>query len=76
VLQIKSREINKEEYDPFFIAVAYTYAGDKDKALIWLERAFDERSFGITYLGVDPTFDSLRSFPHFQNLVQGMRQTQ
>jgi hypothetical protein len=52
------------------MAVAYMYAGDKDKALIWLERAFDERSFGITYLGVDPTFDSLRSYPRFQNLVQ------
>jgi TolB-like protein/DNA-binding winged helix-turn-helix (wHTH) protein len=76
VLQIANREINKEKYDPFFMAVAYTYAGDKDKALIWLERAFDERSFGITYLGVDPTFDSLRSFPRFQNLVQRVRQPQ
>jgi len=76
VLQITNREINKEKYDPFFMAVAYTYAGDKDKALIWLERAFDERSFGITYIGVDPTFDSLRSFPRFQYLVQRMRQPQ
>jgi tetratricopeptide (TPR) repeat protein len=76
VLQITNREINKEKYDPFFMAVAYTYAGDKDKALIWLERAFDERSFGITYLGVDPTFDSLRSFPRFQDLVQRVRQPQ
>jgi TolB-like protein/DNA-binding winged helix-turn-helix (wHTH) protein/Tfp pilus assembly protein PilF len=76
VLQIKNRDINKEKNDPFFMAVAYTYAGDKDKALIWLERAFDERSFGITYLGVDPTFDSLRSYPRFQNLVQRMRQPQ
>jgi TolB-like protein/DNA-binding winged helix-turn-helix (wHTH) protein len=76
VLQIENRDINKEKYDPFFMAAAYTYAGDKDKALICLERAFDERSFGITYLGVDPTFDSLRSYPRFQNLVQRMRQPQ
>jgi hypothetical protein len=48
VLQIENRDINKEKCDPFFMAVAYTYAGDKDKALISLERAFHERSFGIT----------------------------
>ena len=76
VLQIENRDVNKETCDPFFMAVAYTHAGDKDRALIWLERAFDERSFGITYLGVDPTFDSLRSYPRFQNLVQRMRQPQ
>jgi hypothetical protein len=76
VLQMKNQDINKENYDPFFMAVACTYAGDKDKALIWLERAFDERSFGITYIGIDPTFDSLRSYPCFQNLVQRVRQPQ
>jgi len=76
VLQIENRDINKEKSDPFFMAVAYTYAGDKDKALISLERAFDERSFGITYLGVNPTFDSLHAYPRFQNLVQRMRQPQ
>jgi hypothetical protein len=51
------------------IATVYTYAGDNHKALNWLERSFDERTFGTAWLLVDPTFDSLRSEPRFQNLL-------
>jgi len=55
--------------DPWMLAVAFVSTGDNDKALLWLGKAIDARCFGITYLRVDPTFDSLRSDSRFQNLL-------
>lgn len=56
----------------FFIAQAYTYAGDDDRALTWLERALELRSFGIIYVAVDPVFDRLHSNQRFHVLLRRM----
>jgi TolB-like protein/DNA-binding winged helix-turn-helix (wHTH) protein/tetratricopeptide (TPR) repeat protein len=69
--QFASKDDQKQ--DPFGTASAYTYAGRKDKALTWLERAFDERSFGIAWLAVDPSFDSLHSESRYQILAAKLR---
>jgi TolB-like protein/DNA-binding winged helix-turn-helix (wHTH) protein/Tfp pilus assembly protein PilF len=69
-LQFLGEDIDGGEKDPFSAAVAYTYAGNTDKALTWLERAFEARAYGITYMGVDPTFDRLRSDPRFVLLLR------
>ena len=65
-----SKKDDRNDVDPMSIAVAYTYADNTDKALMWLERAFEARAYGITYLGVDPTFDRLRSDPRFVLLLR------
>lgn len=57
---------------PCDVAMFYAGLGDKDKALAWLERAFDEQSPCLVVLKVDPLFDSLRSDPRFQDLVRRM----
>ena len=69
-LRTDSPEVDREKHNGFLVARAYTYAGDKDKAITWLERAFETRSFGIAYVRSDPTFDSLRSDVRFQKLLQ------
>ena len=75
-LRTYNPEIGKKNHpSPLLVAIAYTYAGDEDKAFLWLDRAFDERSFGIAYLRVDPTFDSLHSDVRFQNLLRRMPTT-
>jgi TolB-like protein/DNA-binding winged helix-turn-helix (wHTH) protein len=56
--------------DSWDAAVAYTSAGNNDKALFWLTKSADARCFGITFLGVDPTFDRLRSDPRFVSLLR------
>ena len=44
--------------------------GDKEQALAWLERAYDQHSNILTTLKVDPAFDSLRSEPRFQEVLR------
>jgi TolB-like protein len=50
----------------------YARLGDKEKALEWLERTYDERGTLGTLMNVDPAFDSLRSDPRFRDLVRRM----
>ncbi len=42
------------------IALIYTGLRDKERAMEWLEKAFEDRSWGMTPLKVDPRFDPLR----------------
>jgi tetratricopeptide (TPR) repeat protein len=49
------------------IAMVYTALGDKNQAMAWLEKGYQER-FNPGVL-VRPCFDQLRSDPRFQNLV-------
>lgn len=50
--------------------IALVYAGLKDNkaAFDWLEKAYQARDKGLTYLKVDPCLDPLRSDPRFANL--------
>jgi TolB-like protein/DNA-binding winged helix-turn-helix (wHTH) protein len=56
--------------EPFDAAVSYAYAGNTDMALRSLEKAVEARCYGITYLGVNPIFDELRSDPRFVSLLR------
>ena len=55
---------------PYWMATLYVGLGDKDQAFAWLEKAYEERSGGLIWLGVDPRLDSLRSDPRFSDLVR------
>ena len=48
----------------------HTGLGEKDRALEWWEKAYEERSWLILYLKTDPFFDSLRSEPRFNDLLR------
>jgi TolB-like protein/tRNA A-37 threonylcarbamoyl transferase component Bud32 len=58
---------------PTTIAAYYARAGQKDRALDWLERAYQERDTILVYLNVTPIWDSLRSDPRFQDLLRRMK---
>jgi tetratricopeptide (TPR) repeat protein len=56
---------------PYMIATIYAGLGEKDKALAFLERAYQERSLDISWhLKADLRIDNLRSDPRFQDLVR------
>ena len=66
-------ELAKSRYVPaFYVAAIHTGLGNKDEALQWLEKAAEERSDGLAFLGVDPAADSLRPDPRFQALLRRM----
>ena len=44
--------------------------GDKQSALEWLEKGFQERDDQMINLKVEPVFDPLRTDPRFQDLVR------
>jgi tetratricopeptide (TPR) repeat protein len=52
--------------------IIYAALGDKDKAIEWLEKAYAERGYYLTYAKVDPAFDPLRSDPRFTDLLRRM----
>jgi tetratricopeptide (TPR) repeat protein len=54
---------------PGSIAAVFASLGDAQNALAWLEKAFDERSNIIAYLGSDPDYVWLRSDPRFAALL-------
>ena len=54
----------------FYNAMVYAGLGDKDQAFLWLDKAYEEHAYRMTYLLVDPAFDSLRSDSRFDLLLQ------
>ena len=56
----------------FGIAGMYAFAGDKNLALRWLEKAYQDGDSTMVYLKVDPSFDVLRDDPRFQTLLRKM----
>jgi TolB-like protein/DNA-binding winged helix-turn-helix (wHTH) protein/Tfp pilus assembly protein PilF len=64
-------EINERRYvTPAAVAYVYIGLGDKDRAFVWLEKAYQERSNYIAWLKVNPIVDSLRPDPRFADLVR------
>ncbi len=67
----KLDNLSKQKYVlPEPMAAIYADLGEKDKALEWLAKGFDDRS--IIKIKVDPTLDSLRSDPRFADLLRRM----
>jgi tetratricopeptide (TPR) repeat protein len=64
-------ELAKEKYvAPYFLAGIYVGLGKNDRALEYLEIAYEEHSHWLTYLHMDPGMDALRDSPHFQDLLR------
>jgi tetratricopeptide (TPR) repeat protein len=57
---------------PVSVAQFYVHAGEKERALEWLERAYQARDPNLPYLGL-PDWDSVRGDPRFKDLLRRMR---
>src|SRR6266446_2721251 len=67
-------EISKHGYvSPFSVAEGYMRLGQREKALEWLEKAYEEHDSGLVSIGVEPMFDSIRSEPRFKEIVRRMK---
>jgi hypothetical protein len=53
-------------------AFLYTHVGDHERAIQYLERAYEERVGDMLFIRAEPSFDPLRGDPRFQELVRRM----
>jgi adenylate cyclase len=57
---------------PWQIATLYTRAANKDKALEWLERAYEEHDPNMPYISADPIFDEISADLRFLKILEDM----
>ncbi len=55
------------------VAEVYAYRGEYDKALDWLERAYQQHDSGVTYLKDDNLFNNLHRNPRYIQLLEKMK---
>ena len=48
----------------------YVGLDEKDEAFAWLEKAYQERSWWLVWIKMDPKVDSLRSDARFTDLMR------
>jgi serine/threonine-protein kinase len=61
-----------ETQNLFFIAGIHAALGNRDKAFAALDRAFQQHSFFLVFLDVNPAFQPLRGDPRFAALLKRM----
>ena len=71
IIETLQRVAKRKYVSPYDFAVVYAGLEDRENALFWLERAYDDRCGWLAlWLNVDPRFNSLRTDPRFQKLLR------
>jgi serine/threonine-protein kinase len=69
--------ISRERYvPPYAWALVHLGLEQKDLALEWLERSYQDRDVHLVFLPVDPKWDSVRGDGRFQALLERCRFSQ
>jgi hypothetical protein len=61
-----------EFVSPAEIAILYFTLEDKDKGFMWLEKAFEQLDYNLTFLKTNPFYDNIRSDPRFKAILKKM----
>jgi tetratricopeptide (TPR) repeat protein len=69
VLAELERLASRKYVSPFELAIAYDAAGDAERAIAYLEKAFEERSSGFAYFA-KKKFKTVQSHPRFAILLR------
>lgn len=65
------KALSAERYiPPSHFAMVHSALGEKDEAIAWLEKGYEERDPAMSSLKIDPIWDSLRSDPRFVALLE------
>jgi serine/threonine protein kinase/Tfp pilus assembly protein PilF len=66
-------ELSEQRYvSPYHIAYVYTGLGEPDRAMDYLERAYEERAGSVYGIKGSFLFETLHSYPRFQALLRKM----
>ena len=69
-VELALAQANRKPVQAFFLAWFYTRLGEKDLAIEWLQKAYEERNMSLIELYTDPSWDSLRPDPRFADLLR------
>ena len=65
------QDVSTKRYvSPYGMAQIYAALNDKEQTYKWLETGYRDRAVWMSYLAVDPVFDSVRSEDRFQDLLR------
>lgn len=68
------KELSRRAYvAPYVFALVHAGLGEKNRALVWLEKAVEERDAYAVWIKREPRFDSLRSSGRFDDLLRRLR---
>ncbi len=70
VLDQLAKMSETDHVTPYNVATIYSALGDNDDAIAQLEKAYEERSWYLMFLAVDPQLDTLRADARFKDLVK------
>jgi serine/threonine-protein kinase len=69
IYELKDKR-RREYLRPYILAEDYAALGEKNEAMDWLEKAYEERDDWINWIKVDPNLDVLRLEPRFTALLR------
>jgi len=70
ILALLKKTMSERYVAPFDIAVVYTALGERNQALDWLEKAYQDQSEMMLFLEMYPPVADLRGEPRFQDIVR------
>ena len=75
IKEVEQMQERQEAYLPGYLAGVYLVLGEKDRAMYWLEQAYEHREKtsldeGIFFMGAEPMYDPLRDDPRFKKLLE------
>ncbi len=69
-LRMIMREQGALDSFPYDKAIFLAALGERDQALVELNRAYDERDYFLPFLKIDPRLDTLHGDPRFEELLR------
>ena len=72
ILDELTKASKQRYFPPYLFGMIHVAIGENEQGLSWLEEAFNHRDPYLVHLKKDAAFDSLRSDPHFQDLLRRM----
>jgi eukaryotic-like serine/threonine-protein kinase len=70
MIDLQKNPSDTELYTPVIVAQEYALLGDRENAIRWLQKAYDDRS--LLFIKVEPELDSIRSDPRYADLLRRM----
>jgi len=68
IIELYQQRRENSYIDPGFIAEEYAFLGDKDHALEWLEKGYQEKTDEMATLRIRRCYDFMRSDPRYKDL--------